>query len=79
VRAYLGFEIGFAVNPILAGPEIPPLLLGRAADPPPRLGWNTWVPSPPSPLGGIRPSDAYDAVFEAEIVEAEELARSRVQ
>jgi len=79
VRAYLGFEIGFAVNPILAGPEIPPLLLGPGADPPPRLGWNTWVPAPPSPVGGIVPADAYDAVFAAEIVEAEEIARQRAQ
>lgn len=77
VRAYLGFEIGFAINPILAGPEIPPLLLGPDADPPPRLGWNTWVPSPPSPVGGVVPPDAYDAVFEAEVVEAEENARPR--
>ena len=77
VRAYLGFEIGFAINPILAGPEIPPLLLGPDADPPPRLGWNTWVPSPPAPVGGVVPSDAYEAVFEAEIVEAQENARPR--
>jgi type VI secretion system protein ImpH len=79
VRAYLGFEIGFAVNPILAGPEIPPLLLGPSAGPPPRLGWNTWVPSPPSPLGGVPRADAYEAVFEAEIVEAEENARPRAR
>jgi type VI secretion system protein ImpH len=79
VRAYLGFEIGFAINPILAGPEIPQLLLGPDADPPPRLGWNTWVPSPPPPLGGVTPLDAYDAVFEAEIVEAEETAKQRAQ
>ena len=79
VRAYLGFEIGFAVNPILAGPEIPPLLLGPDADPPPRLGWNTWVPGTASPLAVIPPADAYDAVFEAEVVEAEEAARPRAQ
>jgi|SRR5579862_1972576 len=79
VRAYLGFEIGFAVNPILAGPEIPPLLLGPSADPPPRLGWNTWVPAPPSPIGGIPPADAYEAVFAAEVVEAEEHDRAKVQ
>ena len=78
VRAYLGFEIGFAVNPILAGPEIPPLLLGPSANPPARLGWNTWVPAPPSPLAEV-PADAYEAVFEAEIVEAEELSRPTAQ
>jgi type VI secretion system protein ImpH len=74
VRAYLGFETGFAVNPVLSGSEIPPLLLDPSADPPPRLGWNTWVPAPPSPVGGVRRGDAYDAIFEAEIVEAEEAA-----
>jgi type VI secretion system protein ImpH len=74
VRAFLGFDTGFAVNPVLSGPEIPPLLLGPAADPPPRLGWNTWVPGPPVAHGAPR-SDASDAVFEAEIVEAEEAAR----
>jgi type VI secretion system protein ImpH len=79
VRAYLGFEIGFAINPILAGPEIPPLLLGPDANPPPRLGWNTWVPSPPPPIGGVAPPDAYEAVFEAEVVEAEESAKPGAQ
>jgi type VI secretion system protein ImpH len=67
VRAFLGFETAFAVNPVLAGPEVPPLLLDMAADPAPRLGWNTWVP-------GIRRPDAAEALFEAEIVEAEEIA-----
>lgn len=75
VRAYLGFEVGFAVNPVLAGPQIPPLILGPSADPPARLGWNTWVPAPPSPLDRRRRADAYDAIFEAEIVEAEEVAK----
>jgi type VI secretion system protein ImpH len=74
VRAFLGYETGFAVNPVLAGPEVPPLLLDKAADPAPRLGWNTWMPAPPSPVAGIPRRDADEAVFEAEIVEAEELA-----
>ena len=26
--------------------EVPPLRLNATADPPPRLGWNTWVPGP---------------------------------
>ena len=69
VRAYLGFETGFAINPVLAADQVPPLFLNAAADPPPRLGWNTWVPSPKPPL---RRRDAADAVFEAEVVEAEE-------
>jgi type VI secretion system protein ImpH len=69
-RAYVGFELGFAVNPVLAAAEIPPLRLDATADPPPRLGWNTWIPGPP---GGTRPrTDAADAVFEAEIIEAQQ-------
>ena len=72
VRAFLGFEIGFAVNPILAGPEIPPLRLAAAADPAPRLGWNTWMPAPAPPVLGMTRRDGDEAVFEAEIVEAEE-------
>jgi type VI secretion system protein ImpH len=74
VRAFLGFETAFAVNPVLAGPEVPPLLLDMAADPAPRLGWNTWVPGPEAPISGIRRPDAAEALFEAEIVEAEEIA-----
>jgi type VI secretion system protein ImpH len=70
VRAFLGFETGFAVNPVLAGPEVPPLRLDDKADPPPRLGWNTWIPAPTPALAGIRRPDAAEAVFEAEIVEA---------
>lgn len=78
VRAFLGYETAFAVNPVLAGPEVPTLRLDAGADPAPRLGWNTWMPSPVPPVGGIAPRDADDAVFEAETVEAEELA-GRVQ
>jgi type VI secretion system protein ImpH len=77
VRAFLGFEIGFAVNPVLAGPEIPPLRLDPAADPAPRLGWNTWMPRPAPAVPGIAPRDADEALFEAEIVEAEERAGRR--
>jgi type VI secretion system protein ImpH len=68
VRAYVGFELGFAINPVLAAREVPPLRLDAAADPPPRLGWNTWVPGPPGALP--RQSDAADALFEAEVIEA---------
>jgi type VI secretion system protein ImpH len=70
-RAYLGFETGFAVNPVLAADQIPPLLLNAAAGSPPRLGWNTWVPGARPP---VRRRDASEAVFEAEVVEAEEAA-----
>jgi type VI secretion system protein ImpH len=73
VRAFLGFEIGFAINPVIAGPAVPPLCLDRSADSPPRLGWNSWIPVPEG-SSGMRRTDAADALFEAEIVEAEELA-----
>ena len=69
VRAYIGFELGFAINPVLAALEVPPLLLTATADPPPRLGWNTWVPGPPG--GVIQRHDAADAIFEAEVIEAQ--------
>jgi type VI secretion system protein ImpH len=74
VRAFLGFEIGFAVNPVLAGPEVPPLSLKAQAEPPPRLGWNTWIPAPEGPPLGARRPDAAEALFEAELIEAEERA-----
>jgi len=69
VRAYIGFELGFAINPVLAALEVPPLLLTATADPPPRLGWNTWVPGPAG--GVIQRHDAADAIFEAEVIEAQ--------
>ena len=72
VRAFLGFETGFAINPVLARAEVPPLRLDAAADPAPRLGWNTWVPAPGPATPGTPRGDAADAVFEAELVEAVE-------
>jgi type VI secretion system protein ImpH len=66
VRAYLGYELGFAINPILAAEDVPPLRMVPDALPPPRLGWNTWLPS-----AGRRSADAADAVFEAEVIEAQ--------
>ena len=74
VRAFLGFETGFAVNPVLARAEVPPLRLEAQADPAPRLGWNTWIPAPEGPTPGLPRGDAADALFEAELVETEELA-----
>lgn len=72
VRAYLGFETGFAVNPVLAAAAVPPISLGAGRDgPPSRLGWNTWLPAP----GLGRVADPADALFEAEVVEAEETAQ----
>lgn len=72
VRAFLGYETGFAVNPVLAGPEIPDLRLDRTADPAPRLGWNTWTTASAPAVPGIPRRDGEEAMFEAEIVEAEE-------
>lgn len=64
VRAFLGGETGFAINPVLAAEAVPALRLDAAAEPAPRLGWNTWLPA------GRRRDDGTEAVFEAEIVEA---------
>lgn len=70
VRAYLGFETGFAVNPVLAADAVPALALG-GSEAPARLGWNTWLPAP----GLGRHIPAADALFEAEVVEAAEPQR----
>ena len=77
VRAYVGFELGFAINPVLAAREVPPLLLTAGADPPPRLGWNTWVPGPAA--GVIQRHDAADAIFEAEVIEAQQVDRRKTE
>ncbi len=65
VRAFLGFETAFAVNPILARDAVPPLVM-TAADGP-RLGWDTWLT-----CSGPRRDDAAEAVFEADLVERQE-------
>lgn len=70
-RAYVGFELGFAVNPVLSAQEVPPLQLDLNAEPPPRLAWNTWLPGPPG--SPPRRTDAADAVFEAEVIEAQKI------
>lgn len=62
VRAYLGFETDFAINPILAAAAVPPLGISAAA--PPRLGWNSWLPT-----GEARRDDATEALFEAGLIE----------
>ncbi len=67
VRAFLGFETGFAVNPVLLAAEVSPLQLSAGTGPLPRLGWNTWLTAP----AGARRRDAADPVFEAELVEAQ--------
>lgn len=71
VRAYVGFEVGFAVNPVLARDSVPPLALTLPADQTsrtgrPLLGWNTWLPTSPATQ---RTSDAGDALFDSETVE----------
>ncbi len=65
VRTYLGAETGFAVNLVLAAADVPATRMHPAADPPPRLGWNCWLP-----MAGRRGRDAAEALFEAETVEA---------
>lgn len=74
-RAYVGLEQGFAVNPVLAARDVPPLRLDAQSDPPPRLGWNTWLPGPLGAPAGR--GDAADAVFEAEVIEAQIVERAR--
>jgi len=71
VRAFVGFEMGFAVNPVLARDAVPPLILSHPPEPDagragPLLGWNTWLPK--STINPRR-TDANDALFEGEIVE----------
>ncbi len=73
VRAYLGFATGFAINLVVAAAAVPSLQLRADADPPPRLGWNTWTTAP----AGSRTKDAAEAMFEAEVVEARIAARPR--
>lgn len=64
VRAFLGFETAFAINPVLSADAISDMQLG--GDAAPRLGWNTWMPTP----GRRREGDVAEAIFEADMVEA---------
>jgi type VI secretion system protein ImpH len=70
VRAFLGFETDFAVNPTLLREAVPPLQLGGGGASAPLLGWNTWLCAPAS----ARLRDPDDAVFEADVIEAEAVA-----
>jgi type VI secretion system protein ImpH len=66
VRAYLGFEVGFAVNLVLAAAEVPAARLDAKARPGALLGWNTWL----GRAGGyVARGDADEARFAAETVE----------
>jgi type VI secretion system protein ImpH len=76
VRAYVGFEQGFAINPILRFEDIPALRMDSEADPAPRLGWNTWLPTSSGAIAGR--ADAEDALFEAEVVEARQSTRGKL-
>lgn len=60
VRAFLGLETGFAVNPVVARDAAFPLCLN--GDGSAMLGWNTWVTAP----GRAFTTDAADAVFQGE-------------
>lgn len=73
VRAFVGFEVGFAVNPVLGRNEVPPLALVAPGEPGtgaagPLLGWNTWLPT--SSVAPRR-TDPADALFEGDIVEGQ--------
>jgi len=69
VRTYAGFEIGFAINPVLRAAAVPLLQLAATVEPPPRLGWNTWLE--PMAGGHKRVIDAAEPMFEAEVIEAQ--------
>jgi type VI secretion system protein ImpH len=68
VRAYAGWEHDFAVNLLLAAPEIPPLRLAApGVQDAPRLGWTSWLPATTARLTGRTLAD--DALFAATLVE----------
>jgi type VI secretion system protein ImpH len=70
IRAYVGWEADFAVQLVLAAPEIPVLrLAGPGIADAPRLGWTSWAPSTTDRLKGRVVVD--DAVFAATLVEAQ--------
>ena len=69
IRAYVGWEADFAINLVLAAPEIPPLrLAGAGGGAAPRLGWTSWLPSQTTNLRGQDSAD--EAIFSATLVEA---------
>jgi len=81
VRAFVGPELGFAVNPVLAASDVPrsdaagALRLSASAPIPFGLGWNTWLPVGD---GSFLPrTDAADAVFDADMIEARQNQQRR--
>jgi type VI secretion system protein ImpH len=73
VRAFVGPELGFVINPVLAASDVfrsdeaGAMRLAGVAPIPPRLGWNTWLPIDSGSFR--RRSDASDAVFDADMIE----------
>jgi type VI secretion system protein ImpH len=63
-RLYAGAEYDVDVQLVLAGAEVPEVILGDGPGPGPRLGWSMWLISAPprAPVG--------DAVFDADWVTA---------
>lgn len=62
VRSYLGPQLGFAINLVLAAPAVPlPATSGPDAA---RLGWSAWLPT-----SGGRTRDAHEALFESDLIE----------
>jgi type VI secretion system protein ImpH len=71
IRAYLGGETRFAINPILAADAVPPPAIGTGSRT--RLGWNAWLPTKP-----LRRHDGTEAAFEADgMAPAEAAANAR--
>jgi len=48
VRAYVGSEFDFTVQPVLRAAEVPPCRAGGQGPVRSQLGWNTWAPQPTS-------------------------------
>ena len=72
VRAYVGFELGFAINPVLAAREVPPLRLDATVGSAAAAGLEHLGPRR-RPGGFTARADAADAVFEAEVIEAQQV------
>ena len=53
-RLYLGDQVGFAINPVLAAAAVPKPALGTAS----RLGWTSWLP-----VSSARRGDGTEAKF----------------
>ena len=65
VRLQIGLEHDFAINPILAAAEVPPLQIAALGAGAARLGWNSWTTAPRP-----RRQDAPDALLRPVAVDA---------